>query len=176
MPSARPPALARTRRRVVLATLVAAAALATGSAQAEPPEAPGLRCTVTQQRVGEGMSLQVQFTNSGSEDLSLAPGAHLVWYRDAAALDALENTVRASRVQNTALVVPAASTRAALLAVSPALLDELRCNSAPPAAAALYFYQFNPRPRWRCLLQGYDTAAVSLRPACPPGAPATLRR
>lgn len=172
MSFALPPALARGRQRGALVAIARFAALATATAltavnaHAEPPEAPGLRCTVTQQRVGEGMGLQVQFTNDGMEDLSLAPGAHLVWYRDAAAQDAMEHTVRASRVQNTALVVPAASTRAALLAVTPALLDELRCNSALPAAAALYFYQFNPRPRWRCLLQGYDTAAVALRPTC----------
>lgn len=152
-----------------------ACAWAAGPARAEPPEAPGLRCTVAQQRVADGMSLEVQFTNGGAEDLTLAPGAHLVWYRDAAAQDAMDHTVRASRVQNTALVVPAAATRAALLAISPALLDELRCNSALPAAAALYFYQFNPRPRWRCLLQGYDTAAVSLRPACTAGAAGTPR-
>jgi len=155
--------------------LALAFAWAAGAAHAEPPEAPGLRCTVAQQRVADGMSLEVQFTNSGAEDLSLAPGAHLVWYRDAAAQEPMDHTVRASRVQNTALVVPAAATRAALLAIGPALLDELRCNSALPAAAALYFYQFNPRPRWRCLLQGYDTTAVTLRPGCSAGTADTPR-
>lgn len=137
-------------------------ALATAAAQAEPPEWPGLQCRVLQQRVADGMSLEVQFTNSTDQALSLPAGPHLVWYRDTAAEDAMERTVRASRVQNVPLQLPAGTTRSALFAFTPQLLDELRCNVAPPAAAALYFYQFNPRPRFRCLLQGYELGAVTV--------------
>lgn len=143
--------------------------LAAAHAQAEPPELPGLECRVTQQRVAEGMSLEVQFNNRTSADLSLPAGPHLVWYRDQGAEDAMEHTVRAGRVQNVPLVVPAAASRTALFAFTPALLEELRCNGSTPAAAALYFYQFNPRPRFRCLLQGYAVDAVPPKPACGTG-------
>jgi hypothetical protein len=157
----------KARTRVVGAML----ALAAGAAVAEPPDLTGLSCHVTRQAVGEGMSLEVQFTNSGSSEVLLAPGPHLVWYRDGTAEDAMVHTVRASRVQNTPLVVPAAASRTALFAFSPDLLDDLRCNGALPAAAALYFYQFNPRPRFRCLLQGYALQAVAPKPTCSPSSP-----
>jgi hypothetical protein len=121
------------------------------------------------------MGLEVEFSNTASEALTLAPGPHLVWYRDAAAEDPMEHTVRAGRVQNVPLLLPPASTRSALFAFTPAQLEALRCNSTAPAAAALYFYQFNPRPRFRCLLQGYALDAVLPAPACPPWPPRPLR-
>jgi hypothetical protein len=123
---------------------------------------------VTQQRVLDGMSLEVEFSNAASEALTLGPGPHLVWYRDSTAEDPMEHTIRGGRVQNVPLLVPPASSRTVLFAFPPALLDQLRCNGAQPAAAALYFYQFNPRPRFRCLLQGYALDAVAPKPACPP--------
>ena len=125
---------------------------------------------MTQQRVQDGMSLEVEFSNAASEGLTLGPGPHLVWYRDSTAEDPMEHTARAGRVQNTPLLLPPASSRTALFAFTPALLDQLRCNGAQPAAAALYFYQFNPRPRFRCVLQGYALDAIAPRPACPSGA------
>lgn len=144
--------------------------LAAPPAHAEPPDQPGLTCKVVSHRVADGMNLEVQFSNAADTDLSLAPGPHLVWYRDAAAEDAMENTVRASRVQNAPLVIPAKGSRSALFAIAPGLLEELRCNAALPAAAGLYFYQFNRRPRFRCLLQGYALDAVAPKPGCSPGA------
>ena len=144
--------------------------LAAATAHAEPPDQAGLSCQVVSQRVADSMSLEVQFSNAADTDLSLAPGPHLVWYRDAAAEDAMENTVRANRVQNAPLVIPAKGSRSALFAISPGLLDELRCNAALPAAAGLYFYQFNRRPRFRCLLQGYALDALVPKPGCSPGA------
>ena len=148
-------------------------ALAAAQAHAEPPELQGLACRVTQQRVAEGMNLEVQFNNSTAADLSLPAGPHLVWYRDKSADDAMEHTVRAGRVQNVPLVVPATASRTALFAFTPALVEQLRCNGTAPAAAALYFYQFNPRPRFRCLLQGYALDAVEPKVAC--GAAPTTR-
>jgi hypothetical protein len=142
-------------------------------AHAEPPDEPALSCHVTAQQVDNGMRLAVQFTNSSDRELALAPGPHLVWYHDASAQDPMDRTVRANRVQNAPLRVPAQASRSALWAFSAEQVDDLRCNAALPAAAALYFYQFNRRPRFRCLLQGYALDAVSpVSPvsACPPAA------
>jgi hypothetical protein len=136
------------------------------AAIAEPPEPPGLSCTVTQQRLADGMSLEVRFTNESGNEVSLGPGPHLVWYRDAGAEEPMEHTARANRIQNAPLVVPAGSTRVALYAIDPGPMQEMRCNPAPPAAAALYFYQFSQRPRFRCLLRGYALAAHTLRTDC----------
>jgi hypothetical protein len=140
-----------------------------GQARAEPPQPPGFSCRVTQQRVQDGMSLEVEFGNTTGAPLSLAPGPHLVWYHDAAAEDPMEHTARAGRIQNLPLLLPAGSSRKALLAFTPAALDALRCNGVVPAGAALYFYQFNPWPSFRCLLQGYALDAVLPRSSCPPG-------
>lgn len=154
------------------AWLLALMALTVGLAQAEPPDWPGLRCQVTQQRVVDGaqgaqaLQLEVEFSNATAEALSLPAGAHLVWYRDAAAEEPMDPTVRAGRVQDVPLLLPAAASRSALLAFAPALLDGLRCNGSAPAAAALYFYQFNPMPRFRCRLQGYALQALAPKPGC----------
>ena len=142
------------------------AALIPFAATAEPPDRPGLSCTVTHQRVADGMSLEIRFTNGSADELSLGPGPHLVWYRDAGAQEPMDHTARANRIQNAPLVVPAGSTRVALYAIDPKPMQEMRCNPAPPAAAALYFYQFSQRPRFRCLLQGYALAAPGMRTDC----------
>ncbi len=149
--------------------LISLVAISPQAARAEPPDQAGLSCRVTGQRVAGSMSLEVQFSNAADTALSLAPGPHLVWYRDAAAEDAMENTVRVSRMQNAPLVVPAQGSRSALFAIGPALLEELRCNAALPAAAGLYFYQFNRSPRFRCLLQGYALDALTPKTGCSPG-------
>jgi hypothetical protein len=151
--------------------LALAFALATVTAAAEPPDQPGLVCTVLSQQVANGMSLEIRFTNETESDLSLGPGPHLVWYLDAQAREPMDNTARAARVQNGPLVVPAKGARVALYAIAPKLTEQLGCNPARPAAAALYFYQFNPRPSSRCVLQGYDLEALGLKPGCAASSP-----
>lgn len=136
------------------------------AASAEPPESPGLVCTVTLQQVTEGMTLEVEFKNDSPADVSIGPGPHLVWYFDAAAQEPMVNTARVSRVQNAPFVIPAKATRRALFAAAPDAVGQLRCNRAAPAAAALYVYQFSQRPRFRCMLQGYDLKALSPKEGC----------
>ena len=151
--------------------LALAFALVSATVAAEPPDQPGLVCTVASQHVVNGMSLEIRFTNEAESDLSLGPGPHLVWYRDAQAQEPMDNTARMARVQNGPLVVPAKGSRVALYAIAPKLMEQLSCNPAKPAAAALYFYQFNPRPSARCVLQGYDLDALSLKPGCAANSP-----
>jgi hypothetical protein len=138
---------------------------------AEPPDQPGLVCRVSSQRLADGMTLEIAFTNETESDLSLAPGPHLVWYRDATAQDPMDHTARANRLQNAPLVVPAGGTRVALYAIARQAMEELRCNPVEPAGAALYFYQFSQRPRFRCRLQGYDLRAHAAIPECPSRSP-----
>lgn len=153
--------------------LALALALAAPVCQAEPPDNPGLHCEVTQQQVGqgtsEGMGLQVRFSNRSDEPLTLPAGPHLVWYRDAAAEEPLERTVRAGRLQNVPLTVQAGAAQTVLFAFTPTQLDELRCQGTAPAAAGLYFYRFSRWPTFRCLLQGYALDALQTQPAaaCP---------
>ena len=151
--------------------LVLATALHSFDAAAEPPDKPELVCTVSSQRAGDGMSLEVRFANETEADLSLGPGPHLVWYRDAAMQEPMDHTARANRLQNAPLVVPPKSTRVALYAIESRAMDEMRCNPAPPAGAALYFYQFSQRPQFRCVLQGYDLQAQTSRSGCRPSSP-----
>lgn len=112
------------------------------------------------------MRLEIEFKNDSEAEVTVGPGPHLVWYGDAAAQESMVNTARASRVQNAPFVIPAKTTRRALFAVAADDLAQLRCNRSLPAAAALYVYQFSQRPRFRCLLQGYDLTALSLRAGC----------
>jgi hypothetical protein len=144
------------------------AALCLGAAKAEPPQPPGLSCRVAQQRVGETMSLQLVFSNRSDAELRVGLGPHIVWYADAAAEDPMERSARARRLQDAVLVLPPGGERSELYIVDAAALEQLRCNGARPAAAALYVYQFNPRPRFRCLLQDYDLDAVAPKTGCPP--------
>lgn len=134
---------------------------------ADPPLREGLRCTVVSQRVTDGMRLEIEFSNETTEDLSLAPGPHLVLYRDAQAGDAMGTTARADRVLKTPLVVPASGHVVALYGIAGAATEALRCNEGKPAAAALFFYQFNQRPQFRCLLQQFDLEMLPMKAECP---------
>jgi hypothetical protein len=146
---------------------VVAASMATAAA-AEPPSWPGLTCTVVGQSVAGTVRLQVRFDNQGPAAVELPPLPHLVLYADRGATEALDTTARLDRVQRTPLTVPAGGSRTELLAVDPALAETLRCRAPRPAAAALYFYRFSQRPQSRCLLEGYDAAALaSTDPPCP---------
>jgi hypothetical protein len=156
------------QQRWACAVSLCAAGSMNWAAASEPPEPPGLVCTVTSQQVTDGMRLEIEFKNDSEADLSIGPGPHLVWYVDAAAQESMVNTARASRVQNAAFAIPARSTRNALFAVVPAGVEQLRCNRQPPAAAALYVYQFSQRPRFRCVLRGYDLTAITLKAGCSP--------
>ena len=71
------------------------------------------------------------------------------------------------RVQMTTLTLPPRTSQPALYSMGAVALEALRCNGRPPAAAALYFYQHNQRPQFRCLLRGYDLQAMGMHPDCP---------
>jgi hypothetical protein len=151
--------------------LVLATALHPLAATAEPPDKAGLVCAVSSQRAGDGMTLEVRFTNETESELSLGPGPHLVWYRDATMQEPMDHTARANRLQNAPLVVPPRSARVALYAIEGKAMEAMRCNPAKPAGAALYFYQFSQRPQFRCVLQGYDLQAHTLKSGCVPSSP-----
>lgn len=152
----------KARRLAWLLSLPAAAALAQ-----EPPEHPALRCTLLAQAVADGAwRLQLRLENTGPDALELMPGAQLALYHDAAATDAWTDTARADRLQRSALRLAPGSTRAETLLVEPEAGRALRCGPSAAPAAALYFYRFNPRPLFRCRLQGWSAAP---REGCPPG-------
>lgn len=151
------------KRRAAAALLLAATAAA-----AEPPEHPALQCHLEQQRSADGAwRLQVRLVNAGSEPVELRPGARLVLYRDAAATDSYTDTARADRLQRSALVLAPAAARSEVLLVDAAQGAALACAARAPAAAALYFYRFEPRPAFRCRLQGWSPQG---QPACAAGA------
>lgn len=142
--------------------------LAAATAAAEPPEHPALQCQLERQQESEGRwRLQVRFQQLGTEPLELRPGAHLVLYRDAAATDSYTDTARADRVQRSALQLAPGAARSELLLVDAAQGQALACAARAPAAAALYFYRFEPRPAFRCRLQGWSPEGL---PACAAGA------
>lgn len=134
---------------------------------AEPPVHESLGCTVQRLSVGDGLRLELALANTGEAPLTLAPGPHLVLYHDASATDAMGTTARLDRVQMTTLTLLPRSSQPALYSMSAVALEALRCNGRPPAAAALYFYQHNQRPQFRCLLRGYDLQAMGMHLDCP---------
>lgn len=135
---------------------------------AEPPDAPGLVCQVLRQSLDQGLTLELQLRNDGDSPLTLAPGPHLVWYADAAAQESLTHSAPLRRVVNGPLVLPPRDQRTALWRVDAAGWEALRCNPVGPAAAALAFFQFNPRPQFRCRLLGYLPHGLEPRRDCPP--------
>lgn len=147
--------------------LIAAAIALPCAAAAEPPDWPGLRCSVVGQSFSSTLRLQVRFDNRGPAAVELPPGPHLVHYADPGASDALETTARLDRVQRTAMVVPAGGSREELFAVDAAHTESMRCPVRAPAATGLYFYRFSPRPQSRCLLEGFDAAAWTATAPCP---------
>lgn len=147
---------------MALPTLLAA----TAAHAQEPPQPEGLHCRALSVETTDGLRLEVAFSNASGSAISLPPAPHLVLYRDAAATDPMEHTVRVDRVQQTPLVVPAGGEKTALLAAPPSRGDTLRCNPHPAAAAALYYYQFSRRPTFRCVLRDYPAGRPAVDPAC----------
>jgi hypothetical protein len=158
---------ARCRAILAGATLLAAAAVA-----AEPPEREGLSCTLVKPTFADGLRLELAFANQTAAPIALPPGAHLVFYRDAAATEAMEATARADRIQRTPLSVPAHGRAADLFAISAAHTNELLCNPGPPAALGLYFYEFSRRPTFRCLLRQAAPVPWPMKAHCAPSSPA----
>lgn len=136
---------------------------------AVPPDLPGFTCTVASVSVDDGLRLELTLRNESAGEISLTPGPHLVLFRDPSASNAMGITVRVDRVQNVPLVVPAQSSRTVLYSVASGLTEELRCNGVQPAAAGLYFYQYNHRPQFKCLLQGFRPEVLTMNPTCPSG-------
>lgn len=139
---------------------------AVGARGAEPPDRPGLSCTVSSHSIGEGQRIEIVFSNATGEAVSLPPGPHLVLYRDSAANDPMETTARVDRIQRTPLQVPANGSATGLYGMDGRQADELLCNGTAPAAAALYFYQFSPRPTFRCLLREFRLASLPMKSHC----------
>lgn len=152
----------RSLARMALPALLAA----TAAHAQEPPQPEGLQCRVLSLETTDGLRLAVAFSNTTGSVISLPPAPHLVLYRDAAATDPMEHTLRVDRVQQTPLAVPAGGAKTALLAAAPPRGDALRCNPHPAAAAALYYYQFSRRPAFRCVLRDYPAGRPSPDPAC----------
>jgi hypothetical protein len=153
-----------------------AALLSAVAVAAEPPVLEGLTCTVISQGVMDGMRLEISFSNETGTEVALAPGPHLVFYRDPEADDAMGTTARVDRIQRTPLVVPAASRRVAFYGMDAGLTEAMRCNGRKPAAAALFFYQHNQRPQFRCMLRQFDVNLLSMRSDCPGGEPFAAER
>lgn len=151
----------------VAAAMGVLAACAMPARAAEPPDWPGLACRVVAQSAATALRLQVRFDNGGPAPIELPPGPHLVLYADPAADDALETTARLDRVQRTPIVVPAAGSRSEVFVLDAAVAERLRCPPRVPAAAAIYFYRFSPRPQSRCRLEGYDAAGWAASSPCP---------
>ncbi|MBK9132959.1 MAG: hypothetical protein IPM15_00990 [Betaproteobacteria bacterium] len=163
--------LTTTRRAAFAAALVLTA---TPSA-AEPPERPGLTCQAVQLSAPGTLRLELAFSNTTAEPISLPPGAHLVLYRDAAGEDAMPATARVDRLQRTALVVPPNGTTTGLFIAGERTTAELLCNAGRPAVAGLYFYEFSPRPAFRCLLRGEAAEALPMGRGCARAASAPAR-
>lgn len=152
--------------RTLAWTALPALLAATAAHAQEPPQPAGLLCRVLSLETTDGLRLAVAFENTTGNAITLPPAPHLVLYRDAAAADPMEHTLRVDRVQQTPLVLPAGGEKTALLAASPARVDALRCNPQPAAAAALYYYQFSRRPSFRCVLRDYPAGRPAVDPAC----------
>lgn len=151
----------------ILAAMALPTLLATTAAHAqEPPQPEGLQCRVLSLETTDGLRLAVAISNAGGSAVTLPPAPHLVLYRDAAAHEPMEHTLRMDRVQQTPLVLPAGGEKTALLSAPATRADTLRCNPHPAAAAALYHYQFSRRPAFRCVLHDYPAGRPALDPAC----------
>jgi hypothetical protein len=155
----------RTLAWMALPTLLAA----TAAHAQEPPQPEGLECRVRSLETTDGLRLAVAFSNAAGSAIELPPAPHLVLYRDAAATDPMEHTLRVDRVQQTPLVVPAGGEKTALLGAATPGGDALRCNPHPAAAAALYFYRFSRRPTFRCVLRDYPAGQPAIDAACTGG-------
>ena len=150
-----------------LVGLVACIATAATATSAEPPSAPALTCTVTQQEVSGAVHLRVRFENSSGVSIDLPPGPHLILYSDSEATKRFDVAARMDRIQRTPILVPPGASTEALYVVGEAMIASLGCSGARPGAAAMYFYRSSQQPQFRCLLRNFDFQAASSKFACP---------